>query len=331
MENNKNQSNSIIGWIITAIIGFFLWIVGGIASIIFARRIEKCNEKAIIIKQQIEEKQIESNRLMDRLGSLELDIMESFDDFANVLEQLKERPDLNKNFFGKKKIPFIDVNEFRDLSSSASAIKQVVKNSADGVVGCVATGGGVGVALAVLEAVSAGTGGSTGAALLGAITSGSAAQLSLSLLSPLLGIGVLVGGGIVFVKGFTLSGKALKVNKEVKELEKKANQIIANLNTIDEFSKQYYDMLKELKGYYDISFSSIKRAVEEGRDKKLTKEEMMKLENSIILVDLLCKMCKVQFVTQAETKEGINYVNEKDIKGALQNARAVKKQRLGIA
>ena len=330
MDNKKNQSDSIVGALAAALFGIFLWIVGVVFSLIFGHRIEKCKEKEKAIKQQIEEKQKESNYIMDRLGNLELDVMESFEDFANVLEQLKERPDLNKRIFGKKTLPSIDAKEFRALSSSALAIKLAVKNAADGVVGCIATSGGVGIALTVLEAASAGTGGSTGAALLSAITSGSAAQLSASLLSPLLGIGLLVGGGISFVKGFKLSSDALKVKKEVNELGKKADLIMRNLTIIDEFSTQYYNLMKELKSDYDINFLPVKCAVEEGRTKNLSKDELIKLENSIILADLLCKMCKVQFVKQATTEDGVNSVNDKEIKNTMLTVRAMK-EKLSIA
>lgn len=95
---------------------------------------------------------------------------------------------------------------------------------------------------------------------------------------------------------------------------------------------RYNDVMNEIKSYYDINFLPIKHAVEEGRNtmKQLSKEEKVKFENSVILADLLYKMCKVQLVKQAETEEGINSVNEEDIESIFSAAKTVK-NRLNIA
>ncbi len=50
----------------------------------------------------------------------------------------------------------------------------------------------------------------------------------------------------------------------------------------------------------------------------------------VILVDLLCKMCKVQFVKQAATNDGVNCVNDKEIKNTLLAAQAMK-EKLSVA
>lgn len=292
---------------------------------------KKCKKKVEDIRQELDERQKQSYILMDKLGNLELDVMESFDDFADVLEEFKERPDLNKNIFGKKKLPTINTDEFRVLSSSAIEIKLAVKNAADGVVGCVAAGGSVGIALTVLEAVSTGAGGTTGAALLSAITSGSVAQLTISMLNPLLGIGVLVGGAITLVKSFNLSEKVKDAKKEVEDMQEKSNSIIVCLNKLDDLCLQYYEAMREIKGYYDSNFFPVKRAVEEGRNTMagLSKEEKTKFENSIILADILYKMCKVQFIQQTKTIDGINNVNEKEINNILSVVK-ITKNRLNI-
>ena len=65
--------------------------------------------------------------------------------------------------------------------------------------------------------------------------------------------------------------------------------------------------------------------LEEGRTdwNSYTSADKITIENTVLLVGLLYKMCKVQVVLQSQEREGMNQVNHKELNQNVADAKSI--------
>ena len=161
-------------------------------------------------------------------------------------------------------------------------------------------------------AIAAGGGGiALGTAVLGGATAG---------------VALLIGGVIFSLSGKKLSDKADEAWKQVEQEETEINKICSYLEklhnagtmltvSLDAVNRKYQQHMKLLE---DL-------VVTQGRTEwnTYTKAEKYLTENTVLLVNLLYQMCKVQLVQKIEAEDQINQVNEEAVKQTVNDATAV--------
>lgn len=281
----------------------------------------------------IDEKTCES---MDELGTLEMNILSSFKQFADVVEKIKNRPSFAEIKIENVDIPKFDPKELEQASIGASILIGGLGSAALGTAGAFAASGATTTAVMALGAASTGTAISTlsGAAATNATLAvlgggtlaagGGGVALGTTILgATTLGVGLLVGGIIFCAVGSGVSGKADKAYAQMLENEKVINEICKYLQDLTKEANSYYADMSRANNVYQEQFSNMKSIVHnnEGIDgfvdwRKLDDAEKTTINNVVMLVGLLFDMCKVELVKRSV--DGINTINSTDINSARQ-------------
>lgn len=155
-------------------------------------------------------------------------------------------------------------------------------------------------------AIAAGGGGmALGSAILGAST---------------LGVGLLIGGIIFNFTGEKLSEKADEALSQMEKAEQEINRICNYLKELSATANDYLITLGRVSGIYlkhlnwmDVEINTY------GRQDWLefTNEEHMRIENTVLLVSLLYKMCQVKLVEKSKTGNGMNTINKRAVQDSI--------------
>lgn len=278
----------------------------------------------------------QTNVVMDRLGSLELEILKSFEDFSDVFEKIQNRPQFEQYVKDGVTIPEYDGEKLKKISIGAGILLGGIGGAAVGTAGGFAAAGATTAAVMALGTASTGTAiaslsgvAATNATLAalggGAIAAGGGGMAlgSAVLGAATLGIGLLVGGIIFNITGSSLSNKAdeawnqmrlaeTNINRiciYMKELSKTADDYIHSLTTANDI---YQSHLKYLQGIVNISHKT--------DWSNFTDAEKLATENTVLLVGLLYDMCKVQLVKKAENDNELNTINYTEIMQSVNNS-----------
>lgn len=275
-------------------------------------------------------------KTMDDLGRLEMNILSSFKNFADVVEKIKNRPSLADVKIGDVSIPKFDPKELEQASIGAGILVGGLGGAALGTAGGFAASGATTAAVMALGTASTGTAisslsgvaatNATLAALGGgslAAGGGGMALGSAVLGGATLGVGLLVGGVIFSLVGSNISGKADKAFSQMLENEKVINKICSFLESLNVTAKNYLTDLNKANNVYKEQFTLMQHIVDmniaaDGSVdwRQLREEEKTTINNVVMLVGLLYYMCKVQLVKQTESGDKINTINSKDINDA---------------
>lgn len=158
---------------------------------------------------------------MDEVGTRELTILKSFQQFADVVERIQGRPEFRGYRKNDVELPKYDAEELKEVSVGAGVLLGGVTGAAVGTAGGFAAAGATTAAVMALGTASTGTaiaslsGVAATNATLAAIGGGSLAAggggmaLGSTILgASTLGVGLLVGGVIFNIVGGSLSDKA---------------------------------------------------------------------------------------------------------------------------
>lgn len=275
-----------------------------------------------------------TNKTMDKLGKLELNIMSDFSEFADVIEKIQNRPEFKA--FDKKgvKLPKYNKEELREVSIGASVILGGLGGAAAGTAGGFAAAGATTSAVMALGTASTGTAisslsgaAATNAALAalggGAKGIGGGMALGSAVLSgATLGVGLLVGGVIFNKTGKKMSNQAEEAFDQVYESSKKVRKICNYLDDLKETAEEYTESLEDTFEKYNECFSIVRETVNNGKLDwwEFTQDEKNATENSSSLVGLLYKMCKVNLVNVSENEEEMNTINKQQVNSVLNDA-----------
>ena len=286
--------------------------------------------------ERFEKTSEKTNKSMDKLGKLELEILHSFSNFSDVFEKIKNRPIFEEYSKEGVELPKYDGEKLKEVSVGAGVLLGGLGGAGLGAAGGFAAAGATTSAVMALGTASTGTAiaslsgaaatNATLAALGGgslAVGGGGMALGSAVLGAATLGVGLLVGGAIFNFTGGKLSDKADEAWSQMKKAEKQIDEICKYLNELKATSKQYRKTLKTINEVYKEKLSQLKNIVEIQQRMNwndFTEEEKIITHNTVLLVGLLFKMCKVELVLKSENENGMNKVNKEAVLKSMDDA-----------
>lgn len=289
--------------------------------------------------EKFEEKSDSTNKKMDILGKLELEILKEFEIFSDTIEKIQNRPQFKEYRKNGVTLPKYDREELKSVSVGAGVLLGGLGGAAVGTAGGFAAAGATASAVMALGTASTGTAiaslsgvAATNATLAalggGALTAGGGGMAlgSAVLGGATLGIGLLVGGIIFNSTGGKLSEKASEAFDEVMKEKKTIDTICNYLEELENAADKYVVSLKKVHEKYLENFSCIFDAVNKLQKKdwvEFTDKEKTATQNSVLLVGLLYKMCQISLVNKAENENEMNTVNQSEIDETIRNSEEV--------
>jgi len=291
---------------------------------------------------KFEEKSNATNKAMDELGELELNILKGFEEFSNTVEKIQNRPEFKEYVKDGVKLPTYDKEKLKNVSIGAGVLLGGIGGAAAGTAGGFAAAGAATSAVMALGTASTGTaiaslsGAAATNATLAALGGGALAAggggiaLGTTILgAATLGVGLLVGGVIFSATGGKLSDKADEAYSQMKKAEETINKACSYLDELKSASKNYVQSLEKVMKKYHESFDCVTYVVNilnKTNWDEFTDDQKLATENAILLVGLLYKMCQVSLVNKAENENSMNTVNKTAIDESIINAEKVLKK-----
>lgn len=280
-----------------------------------------------------------TNKAMDELGALELDILKSFQEFSDTIEKIQNRPQFKEYTKDGVKLPKYDKEALKSVSVGAGVLLGGLGGAAVGTAGGFAAAGATTSAVMALGTASTGTaivslsGAAATNATLAALGGGALAAggggiaLGTTILgATTLGVGLLVGGVIFSVTGGKLSDKADEAWDQMKKAENTINSACEYLNNLKSASVKYKQTVTAVRDKYKEIFGSVSNAVHNLNKKDwnyFSEEEKIATQNAVLLVGLLYKMCQVSLVNKGTDQNEMNTVNKIGINESIENANNV--------
>lgn len=280
---------------------------------------------------------------MDQLGKKELEALESFSLFTELLAKIHNRPEFKEYDSENVKLPTYNPDEIRRVSVGAGVLMGGIGGAALG------TAGGFAAAGATTAAVMAFGTASTGAAISG-LTGIAATNATLAALgggaiaaggggialgttilgATTLGVGLLIGGLIFNVTGSSLSKKADEAQRQVLTAEKQLNRIVGYLSELKDVADEYHKAVNMVYRVYRRHLNALDAVVTFNQRtdwNNFTDNEKLLTQNLVLLVQLLYKMCQVKLVIVSEKNDELNTINKAEVKDAIVTAHTLLKER----
>ncbi len=270
-----------------------------------------------------------TTRLMDSLGTQELNILKGFETFSNVIEKIHNRPEFKAFTKEGVDIPQYDPAKLKEVSAGAGVLIGGLGGAAAGTAGGFAAAGATTSAVMALGTASTGTAiaslsgvAATNATLAalggGAIAAGGGGiALGTTILgATTLGVGLLVGGIIFNVTGSKLSDKADDAYNQASKTEKEVDEICSYLSKLENSSRGFKKTLTSVEAAYKEHLQILEHIVNyEGKIdwNDFSEKDKLVTQNTVLLVGMLYKMCQVQLVLKDDDGDGKNTINTKDI------------------
>ena len=258
-----------------------------------------------------------ANEVMDRLGKKEMEILSSFETFSDMIEKIHVS------------LPQYNAEELKQVSIGAGVLLGGLGGAAVGTAGGFAAAGATTAAVMALGTASTGTAiasltgvaatNATLAALGGgalAVGGGGMALGSAVLGAATLGVGLLVGGAIFGVTGGKISEKADEAMDQAKKEQTEVARIVDYLDQLVKQASSYRETLDDVDTVYQEHLYDMKMMINYSERTdwlQYNDREKRLVQNTVMLVGLLYKMCKLQLVIPAKTEGALNRV---DVDGA---------------
>lgn len=320
--------------------------VGAVSAIHGGMKMKEANDTLEMSKrrhedniERFEEKNKEANEVLDILGKTELEILNSFETFSDTIEKIQNRPEFKEYHKDGITLPKYDPESLKEVSVGAGVVLGGLGGAAAGVAGGYAAAGAATSAVMALGTASTGaaisslSGAAATNATLAALGGGSLASggggmaAGTALLGNIaLGAGAIVGGVIFNVVGNKMSDKADEAFSQMLKAEEKVNKICRYLDRLKATAVKYTNSLQEVRTKYIECFDKVCNTVDVQKktDWNLFSEtEKREVQNTVLLVGLLYKMCKVNLVNKATGEGEMNTINHKGVDGAINDARHI--------
>ncbi len=311
--------------------------VGGVGSGIHGgKKMKEANDTMDIAKRKqqnavnkFEQMNASTTKLMDSLGTQELNILSGFEHFSDIIEKIQNRPEFKT--FSKEgvEIPKYDAAKLKEVSTGAGLLVGGLGGAAVGTAGGFAAAGATTSAVMALGTASTGTaiaslsGAAATNATLAALGGGALAAggggiaLGTTILgATTLGVGLLVGGIIFNVTGSKLSDKADEAYRQACKTEREVDQICQYLSKLETSARNFKKTLTSVEMAYKERLQILEHIVNyEGKTNwgDFSSKDKLTTENLVLLVGMLYKMCQVQLVLKDDDGDGQNTVNTKAI------------------
>lgn len=280
-----------------------------------------------------------TNKRMDELGELELNILKEFEEFSDTIEKIQNRPQFKEYIKDGVTLPKYDKETLKNVAVGAGVLLGGLGGAAAGTAGGFAAAGAATSAVMALGTASTGTAiaslsgvAATNATLAalggGALAAGGGGMaLGTTILgATTLGVGLLVGGVIFNVTGGKLSDKADEAWSQVMKEEKTVNEVCNYLSDLDDVAAGYINELRIVYDKFLESFNYVSYVVNKLHRtdwNDFTEEEKIATQNTVLLVGLLYKMCQVSLVKKAENEKDMNTINKQEIEESISSAKTV--------
>ncbi len=311
--------------------------VEGVVEVSDAKeRLNDINQRHNKNQEKLKIKERRTNEIMDSLGKLEVEILEGFGDFSDVIEKIQNRPDFENVKISDFDLPKYNRKKLKKVSLGAGVVLGGATGLTLGAFGGIAAGGATTTVVMTLGTASTGTAiaslsgaAATNATLAalggGALAAGGGGMAlgSLVLGGATLGVGLLVGGIIMNATGNKLSEEVDVAKDQMLKAEKQINKICIYFDEIGKYSIKYEESLRKVYKTYLEYFNYISYVV--NKQKKIdwndfTVEEKKATENTVLLVGLLYEMCKIKLVEKNEDDTDFDKINNLQIDDNIQKA-----------
>lgn len=299
-------------------------------------KMKSAEERHKINIAAFEDENRQATEAMDRLGTMELEILSTFEHFSQIFERIQNRPEFKAYSKDEVHIPSYDAEELKTVSVGAGVLLGGLGGATLGTAGGFAAAGATTAAVMALGTASTGTAiaslsgvAATNATLAalggGAIAAGGGGMaLGTTILgATTLGAGLLVGGIIFNFAGGAISKKADQAKKQMEQAESEIYVICQYLRDLRSTETKYEKMLNSVDRIYRKHLDRLEDLVIlSGKTdwQQYSDQEKQLTENTALLVSVLFQMCKVQLVLTAEDTE-LNKVNHAEVNRTLSNTR----------
>lgn len=253
-----------------------------------------------------------ANEATDDLGNLELEVLESFGEFSEIVSKIQNAPEFATFNVPDTGLPSFNAEGLKEVSVVAKATLGGIAGAAAGTAGGFAAAGAATTIVATLGTASTGTAISTlsgvaaynatlaalGGGAIAAGGGGMAAGAAV-LSGTAAGAGLLVGGVIVNIVGRDLAKNAEELENQVAEEKESVDRACTLLDDISESAKRYQEVINTTRHEYAKHVGKISFIVKDlGKTdwNDFSEEERTTFENTVLLVGLLFKLCRTNLV-----------------------------------
>jgi hypothetical protein len=277
-----------------------------------------------------------TDEAMDDLGSLELEVLESFGEFSDIVAKIQNAPEFASIDPSSVGLPRFNSDGLKEVAVVAKAAIGGIAGAAAGTAGGFAAAGAATSIVAAIGTASTGTAISTlsGAAAAnatlaalggGAVAAGGGGMAAGAAVlgGAAAGAGILVGGVIVNVVGRKLAEDADELERQVNEEKESVDRACALFWDIRESAGRYHEAIESTHHEYVKHLGKIIFIVNDlGKTDWIdfSDGEKKVFENTVLLVGLLFKMCQTNLVIDDDGDGSIDRVNHDGIDDATEKS-----------
>ena len=281
----------------------------------------------------------QTDEAMDDLGNLELEVLESFGEFSDVVAKIQNAPEFASIDPSSVDLPRFNSDGLKEVSVVAKAAIGGIAGAAAGTAGGFAAAGAATSIVAAIGTASTGTAISTlsGAAAAnatlaalggGAVAAGGGGMAAGAAVlgGAAAGAGILVGGVIVNIVGRKLADDADELERQVNEEKESVDRACGLFWDIRESAGRYHEAIEGARHEYVKHLGKIAFIVNDlGKTdwNDFSNSEKRVFENTVLLVGLLFKMCQTNLVIDDDGDGSIDRVNHDGIDSATEKSREV--------
>lgn len=282
--------------------------------------------------EKFEAKNDSTTKALDKFGKFELEILKSFKKFADTYEKIQNRPEFKNTHKESIKLPEYNKKELEEVYVGAGVLLGGLGGAVTGTAGGFAAAGATTSAVMALGTASTGTaiaslsGAAATNATMAAIGGGSLAAggggiaLGTTILgASTLGVGLLVGGVIFNFTGSKLSDKADEAYSQMLKAEKSIKDACKYLDSLKSLTSKYRKTLTTVNKIYSKYLEKLSFIVNESNItdwEDFTPEQKMITENTVRLVGMLHKMCKVKLVIAGDSDK-VSALNDTEVNNTI--------------
>jgi len=270
--------SSTVGKVITVILGL-LGIGVGTKGAVDAGKAIKLNRRSKKMRdealQRHEEHYTKVQEALEVAGKTKLAAIKSFDDFADQMAKIQGRPEFGNIGCKGVNLPAFTADDLKIISNN--------------------------VALAIEGVAYAGAGAGLGIAVCG-----------LNVLA--LGPGIFIGGIGLLVAGGHIKKKAIENNKQAKQLVKDVDEIVKKYDELADAATLLEKHISAVYAQYEKHLARMKKILSKKTVwSDMSEKEHTAIENTILLVGMLYKLCKIELIVKEKKAETINAEEVKNI------------------
>lgn len=276
----------------------------------------------------------QTDEAMDELGNLELEVLEGFGEFSDVVSKIQNAPEFASIDPSSVDLPRFNTEGLKDVAVVAKAAIGGVAGAAAGTAGGFAAAGAATSIVAALGTASTGTAISTlsGAAAAnatltalggGAVAAGGGGMAAGAVVlgGAAAGAGILVGGVIVNVVGRKLAEDADELERQVNEEKESVDRACELFLDIRESARRYRESIERTRHEYVKHVGKVAFIVNDlGKTNwnDFSDDEKRVFENTVLLVGLLFRMCQTNLVIDDDGDGSIDRVNHDGIEASCE-------------